>query len=179
MSYVQRFGINRNSPMNMVSPMKMMGGEDNQANNVIEKQNVKAQEEKSSSWLDWVQDGLTVAGAVPLIGNVADGVNTLVSGGRAIHAGVTGSGDVKRHLGNMALNAGSMIPAVGQGLAGAKIAAKVTDKAMKVGKAAKTGKKIKRGMIGAEYSGLMSTADSEDYNDKIIPAGYVPKPKES
>ena len=45
MSYVQRFGINRNSPMNMVSPMKM-GGEDNQATNVIEKQNVKAQKEK-------------------------------------------------------------------------------------------------------------------------------------
>ena len=172
MSYVQRFGINRNSPMNMVSPMKMMGGEDNQATNVIEKQNVKAQKEKSSSWLDWAQDALTVAGTIPLVGNVADGVNTLVSGGRAIHAGVTGSGDAYKHLGNMALNAGSMIPAVGQGFAGAKIAAKVTDKAMKVGKTAKTAKKMK---LGAKYSGLISAADPDDYS--TIPAGYVPKPK--
>ena len=158
--------------MNMVSPMKMMGGEDNQATNVIEKQNVKAQKEKSSSWLDWAQDALTVAGTIPLVGNVADGVNTLVSGGRAIHAGVTGSGEVKKHLGNMALNAGSMIPAVGQGFAGAKIAAKVTDKAMKVGKTAKTAKKMK---LGAKYSGLISAADPDDYS--TIPAGYVPKPK--
>lgn len=177
MSYVQRFGINRNSPMNMVSPMKMMGGEDNQANNVIEKQNVKAQKEKSNSWLDWAQDALTVAGTVPLIGNAADFANTLVSGGRAIHAGVTGSGDAYKHLGNMALNAGSMIPAVGQGLAGAKIAAKVTDKAMKVGKVAKAGKQIKKANIARKYSGLMANADPDDQS--VIPAGYVPKPKES
>lgn len=172
MSYVQRFGINRNSPMNMVSPIKRSNLEEIPANNVIEKENVKAQEEKSGSWLDWAQDALTVAGTIPLVGNVADGVNTLVSGGRAIHAGVTGSGEVKKHLGNMALNAGSMIPAVGQGFAGAKIAAKVTDKAMKVGKTAKTAKKMK---LGAKYSGLMSTADADDYS--AIPAGYVPKPK--
>ena len=172
MSYVQRFGINRNSPMNMVSPIKRSNLEEIPANNVIEKENVKAQEEKSGSWLDWAQDALTVAGTIPLVGNVADGVNTLVSGGRALHAGVTGSGEVKKHLGNMALNAGSMIPAVGQGFAGAKIAAKVTDKAMKVGKTAKAAKKMK---LGAKYSGLMSTADADDYS--TIPAGYVPKPK--
>ena len=172
MSYVQRFGINRNSPMNMVSPIKRSNLEEIPANNVIEKENVKAQEEKSGSWLDWAQDALTVAGAVPLIGNVADGVNTLVSGGRALHAGVTGSGDAYKHLGNTALNAGSMIPAVGQGLAGAKIAAKVTDKAMKVGKTPKTAKKMK---LGAKYSGLISAADPDDYS--TIPAGYVPKPK--
>lgn len=166
MSYVQRFGINRNSPMNMVSPIKRSNLEDNPANNVIEKENVKAQEEKSGSWLDWAQDALTVAGTIPLVGNVADGVNTLVSGGRAIHAGVTGSGDAYKHLGNMALNAGSMIPAVGQGFAGAKIAAKVSDKALKAGKIAKTVKKAK---TGGKY--LLSTQDASPY------AGYVQKPK--
>ena len=31
MAYIQRFGINRNTPMNMVAPMKMVGGEDNQS----------------------------------------------------------------------------------------------------------------------------------------------------
>ena len=144
--------------MNMVSPIKRSNLEEIPANNVIEKENVKAQEEKSGSWLDWAQDALTVAGTIPLVGNVADGVNTLVSGGRALHAGVTGSGDAYKHLGNMALNAGSMIPAVGQGLAGAKIAAKVTDKAMKVGKVAKTGKQIKRANIARKYSGLMANA---------------------
>ena len=44
MAYLQKFGINRNTPMNMVAPMKMVGGEDNQASNVVEKQNKKAVE---------------------------------------------------------------------------------------------------------------------------------------
>ncbi len=151
MPYIQQFGISRRSPLF-----------NTKANNIIEKNNVKAQEEKSGSWLDWVQDGLVVAGTLPFVGNAADVANAVISGGRAAHAAVTG-GDTKKYLGDLALNAASAIPAVGQGVGGARIAAKVGDKAMKVGKVAKN---IKKAKTGGKY--LLSTQDASPY------AGYVP-----
>ena len=152
MPYIQQFGISRKSPLFA----------QNEATNIVEKNNVKAQKEKSGSWLDWAQDALVVAGTLPIIGNVADVANVAISGGRAAHAALTG-GDTGKYLGDMALNAAAAIPGVGQGVAGARIAAKVTDKALKVGKVAK---KIKKAKTGGKY--LLSTQDASPY------AGYVP-----
>ncbi len=150
MAYTQQFGISRRSPLF------------NQATNIVEKNNVKAQKEKSGSWLDWAQDALVVAGTLPIVGNVADVANVAISGGRAAHAALTG-GDTGKYLGDMALNAAAAIPAVGQGVAGARIAAKVTDKALKYGELASKAKKAK---TAGKY--LVSTQDPSPY------AGYVP-----
>ena len=70
MPYIQQFGISRRSPLF-----------NTKANNIIEKNNIKAQKEKSGSWLDWAQDALVVAGTLPVIGNVADVANVAISGG--------------------------------------------------------------------------------------------------
>ena len=156
MAYIQRFGINRNTPMNMVAPMKMVGGEDNQATNVIEDQNKKAVKEKSSSWLDFAQDVLVGVGTLPVVGNVADVANAAISGGRAVHAAVTG-GDTKRFLGELALNSAAAIPAVGQGVTGARVAAKVGGKVLEAGKVAK---KVKKAKTGGKY--LLSTSEKPE-----------------
>ena len=147
MAYVQRFGVSRTSPVAISN---------NPATDIIDKQNIKASEEKSPSFLDYLQDGLVVAGTLPLVGNVADVANAAISGGRAAHAALTG-GDTKKYLGDMALNAAAAIPAVGQGVTGARIAAKVGDKVLKAGKVAK---KVKKAKTGGKY--LLSTSEKPE-----------------
>jgi hypothetical protein len=100
------------------------------------------------SWADKLQTGLTVAGMVPGLGNIADALNTGISGARAGYAKFTGDeAGVKKNMANMAINAASMIPgaglAVGAGKlatkGGKEVAKKVAKKAVK--KATTTGAK--------------------------------------
>lgn len=75
------------------------------------------------SALDYSQTALTAAGTIPGIGIVADGINTATSLGRAGYAKATGDTQgVKDHMINAGTNAAMMIPVVGQGVAGAKLA---------------------------------------------------------
>ena len=68
-----------------------------------------------SSLMDWGQGALSVAGMIPGIGNVADLVNTGISGGRAGYAALTGDTEgAKKHTAAAALNAVAMIPGIGQ-----------------------------------------------------------------
>tara|TARA_R100001015_G_scaffold4368_1_gene1553 strand:- start:234 stop:596 length:363 start_codon:yes stop_codon:yes gene_type:complete len=70
---------------------------------------------KTSKRLDKAQSVLSAAGMVPGVGNVADLANTAISGARAIGAKIKGDKKAaKRHAVNAALNAGAMIPVVGQ-----------------------------------------------------------------
>ena len=70
---------------------------------------------KTSKRLDKAQTALSVAGMVPGVGNVADLANTAISGARAVGAKIRGDKKAaKQHTVNAALNAGSMIPVVGQ-----------------------------------------------------------------
>lgn len=73
--------------------------------------------------LDAAQTGLTAAGMIPGFGNIADGINTAVSGGRAGYASLTGNkGDAKKYRNDMLLNAAMMVPGAGQLVAGTKLA---------------------------------------------------------
>ena len=182
MAYVQRFGINRKTPMNMVAPMKMVGGEDNEASNVVEKQNQVSVAQKSgsgsgsgsSSWFDGISDALTVAGMVPALGIIPDAINTVANLGAAGYSALTG-GDTGKYLTNAALAGGAMIPGVGQGVSGTKLAAKVLpktvkavkgldkgSKVMKTGKVAKNIKKVKGGGIIGANTGLISSIDRDE-----------------
>ena len=54
--------------------------------------------------LNKVQTGLTAAGMVPMFGNVADGINTAVSAGRAGYAKYKGdTKGAKKHMANCLL----------------------------------------------------------------------------
>ena len=91
--------------------------------------------------LDRTQDALTVGGLSPGIGIFADAANTLISGGRAAYEGYKGNTDAaKKHLGDMAINAGAMVPVVGQGVAGTKLAVKAGQAGAKI--AGKTGQQV-------------------------------------
>ena len=115
MPYTQKWGISRNA---FQSPLHNNGEEDNQATNIIRKNNIKTRR----GWLDWAQDALTVAGMVPGIGNIADAANVAVSGGRAAYSHFTGDRDAaKTHLGNAALSAAAAVPIVGQAAGAAKL----------------------------------------------------------
>ncbi len=70
----------------------------------------------SDTALNWVQGGLDVAGLIPGFGEVADGLNALISLGRGDYAGA-------------ALSAAAMIPFAGWGAAGGKFALKYGDEA--------------------------------------------------
>ena len=75
--------------------------------------------------MDNLQDGLSMAGMIPVIGNIADAANVAVSGGRAGYAKY--KGDTKgaaKHTKNMAINAAAMIPGAGQAVTAGKFAAK-------------------------------------------------------
>jgi len=73
--------------------------------------------------LDYAQYGLTAAGMVPGLGNVADLANVAVSGGRAAYAKATGDeAGVKKHLAAGALNAAAAIPGAGLAVGGTKLA---------------------------------------------------------
>lgn len=82
--------------------------------------------------LDGAQTAIMGAGMIPGVGIVADAANTLISGGRAAYAKATGDDKgAKEHLTNMAVNAGAMIPVVGQGVVAGKIAHGVGKQAAK------------------------------------------------
>ena len=73
--------------------------------------------------LDYGQTALTAAGTIPGVGMIADGANTLISGGRAGYAAATGDkAGAKKYASDMAMNAAMMIPVLGQGVAGTKLA---------------------------------------------------------
>ena len=106
--------------------------------------------------LDAAQTGLTAAGMVPLIGNVADAVNTGVSGARMGYAKYKGDKKgVKEHGINMGINAASMIPGAGLAVGGAKLvntAVKGTKLAQKGANLVKNAKKAEKVMTTA-YKG--------------------------
>ena len=63
------------------------------------------------SWLDTMQDYGVMLGNAPIIGNVVDGANALVSLGRAGYAAYEGDTDeAKRHLKEAGYNAISVVP---------------------------------------------------------------------
>ncbi len=62
-----------------------------------------------------------------LFKKVPDAINTGLNLGRAVVAAVTG-GDTSKYLTNAALAGGAMIPGIGQGVSGTKLAAKVLQK---------------------------------------------------
>jgi hypothetical protein len=89
----------------------------------------------AKSWADSLQTGLTVAGMVPGLGNIADAVNTGISGARAGYAKFTGDeAGVKKNMANMAINAASMIPGAGLAVGGAKLGAKAVKGGKEVAK---------------------------------------------
>ena len=157
MAYVQSFGVNRTSPVAFIgqNTMKKYSKKpeesnkkpsDSPATDIIDKQNIKASEEKNRGFLDYVQDGLTVVGMIPFGGNVADLINVGISGARAGYAGLTGDkSGVKKHLGNVALSGLAAVPGIGIGAGGAKLAKniKAVDKA--VGKGAEYALKTYKG----------------------------------
>ena len=96
--------------------------------------------------LDKIQDSLTVGGLTPGVGIIPDAINTGISGIRAAYNYATGdTARAKSQMGDLALNAASIIPIAGQ-------AAGVTKLAKTAKKVFKTGKKGK-----AAYSIVEST----------------------
>jgi hypothetical protein len=92
--------------------------------------------------LDNAQTGLTGLGMILGVGNIADAVNTGVSGARAGYAKFKGdTKSAKKYMGDMAINAASMVPGAGLAVGGAKLAAK----AAKGTKAANIANKAVRG----------------------------------
>lgn len=73
-------------------------------------------------FLDNLQTGLSVVGNFPIIGNVADGINVAISGGRAAMS--ESEEERNKHLKEMAWNATAMIPGT-QGLTAARTTRKV------------------------------------------------------
>ena len=70
----------------------------------------------ASNALDYTQTALSAGGLTPGVGIIPDAANTLISGARTGYAALTGDKEgVKKHGTSLALNAGSMIPVVGQG----------------------------------------------------------------
>jgi hypothetical protein len=95
--------------------------------------------------LDNTQTALTAGGMFPVFGNVADLVNTGISGGRAAHAKFKGDKKgFKEHMVNAGLNLTSAIPIAGQAVAGTKLA-NAAGKTAKAVKAISKSKKVKTG----------------------------------
>tara|TARA_R110002050_G_scaffold7035_1_gene28063 strand:+ start:4130 stop:6463 length:2334 start_codon:yes stop_codon:yes gene_type:complete len=107
---------------------------------------------------DKLQDTLTTAGLIPGVGAVPDAINTVISGGRAAYNYATGDTQrAKSQMGDLALNAASIIPVAGQGAGIAKLAKsaiKVSDPAYKTYKGVKKAKKIK----------ALATASTDNFN---------------
>lgn len=143
------------------------------------------------SWsgvLDNVSTGLTAAGMVPGLGNVADLANVALSGGRAAYAKATGDeAGFKEHGANMAINAAAAIPGAGLAVGGAKLAkagiaaakgAKTIDKAADAAKLIKKGTQAKTKAKGALDATKSLAAKSKDYVKKSVSdAGDVFKGK--
>jgi len=156
MAYVQSFGVKRTSPVAFIgqNTMKKYSKKpDNPATDIIDKQNIKASEEKNKGFLDYLQDGLTVVGMIPAAGNVADIVNAGISGVRAGYAGLTGDkSGVKKHLGNVALSGLAAVPGLGIGAGGAKLAKNIKAVDTAVGTGAKyTLKTYKGSKLANQY----------------------------
>jgi hypothetical protein len=121
--------------------------------------------------LDKFQDGLTAAGLIPTIGAVPDTINTLISAGRGAYNYATGDTErAKSQMGDLALNAASIIPVVGQGAGAAKLAKsaiKLSDPAYKGYKGVKKAKKIK----------ALTTASTDNFdpNTNFILPKFTPK----
>ena len=98
------------------------------------------------SALDTAQTALTAAGTLPIVGNVADAVNTATSVGRAGYAKYKGDDKAaKKHMINAGVNATMMIPGVGQGVAGTKLAMAAGKAGSKV--AGKVGEKVAKKIV--------------------------------
>tara|TARA_R100001443_G_scaffold15095_2_gene24931 strand:+ start:2736 stop:3401 length:666 start_codon:yes stop_codon:yes gene_type:complete len=113
-----------------------------------------------SKGLDWAQTGLTAAGMIPGLGNIADAANVAISGGRAGYAKLTGDEEgAKGYLADMAINAAAMVPGAGLAVGGAKLASKAA-KAGGVVKGAKTvAKGVKEGAKTAVKTSVKSATD--------------------
>ena len=185
MAYVQRFGLSRTSPLAAFGePSKAKTEEKTPANDVIKKENKKSSD--SYSFLDGVTDALTVAGMVPGFGIIPDAANTILNLGRAGVSALTG-GDTGKYLGNASLAGLAMIPGVGQGVSGTKLAAKVIpkavdtvqalDKGSKVMKLGKVAKKIKTakgaGIAAKPLLGATSYETAMANKPKKNPALYM------
>ncbi len=78
-----------------------------------------------SGFLDKASTALSVAGMIPIVGNVADAANTALSAGRAGYAKYKGDdAGAKRHASDAAINAAAMIPGAGLAVGAGKLAAK-------------------------------------------------------
>jgi len=94
--------------------------------------------EKKSWWnrvLDTAQHGLSAAGMVPGFGAIPDALNSLVSGGRIIHAKRHGL-DASEYAQDLAFNMAAIVPGAGQAATLAKYAHK--------------GSKIAKGLVKAD-----------------------------
>lgn len=94
-----------------------------------------------NKWLDYAQTGLTAVGMVPGLGNVADGANAAISGGRAGYAKLTGdNAGAKKHAKELAVNLAAMVPGAGLAVGATKLASK----SAKTAKALKTANDLKK-----------------------------------
>ena len=150
----------------------------------------------AKSWLDKVQTGLSVAGMVPVIGNLADAANVAVSGGRAGYAKYKGDDKgAAKHAKNAAINAAAMVPGAGQAVTATKLAAKggkALAKGVKEGVKATTkkelGKKIvKKGTVTGTKAAGDQVIDKKSIDKSMMaknnqdkkgmkPSATLPKP---
>ena len=78
-----------------------------------------------SGMMDKAGTALSVAGMIPVVGNLADGANTALSAGRAGYAKYKGDeAGYKKHRNEAAINAASMIPGAGLAVGAGKLAVK-------------------------------------------------------
>ena len=114
------------------------------------------------SALDYGQTALTAAGTIPGVGIIADGINTATSLGRAGYAKATGDKQgVKDHMINAGVNAAMMVPVVGQGVAGTKLAYSAGKEVVKQGgkKLAKeAGKRVVKKAVNKGTSKVLKDA---------------------
>ena len=90
--------------------------------------------------MDKIQDSLTLGGLTPGVGLIPDAINTGISGVRALYNYATGdTARAKSQMGDLAMNAATIIPGAGQAAGLIKLGARTG----KVVKGVKTGKKIK------------------------------------
>ena len=92
------------------------------------KQGIASKKEAIGKGLDNVQTSLSVAGLTPGAGIIPAAANTAISGARAGYSKLFG-GDTKKHMENMAINAGSMIPVAGQAIAAGGLARDISGRA--------------------------------------------------
>ena len=94
-------------------------------------------------WLDRIQTGLSIAGTVVPI---ADAINAVVSGGRAVYSKRVLKDDeaAKKHRYAAGVNVAAIVPGVGEAIKGFKTGKKIKDiatKTTKITEQYKTGKK--------------------------------------